>query len=854
MERLDEEDEAEAREARPTRQWIRQRLYRIFPRYPRVVDQLLGETGWALSSWVVLIGVGLAAVHYGQPDSTFVDALRHAGLVLVGLAAAWWVVLGTLDIASAVLWHGIFCLDLWRGRRANKARAKSDPDPFTGGRWRTFVIVINRHFLHAWALLAWTVLLVLMISNPYLIVLALGSLVLLGPTAASWAGLCIARFCEVDGRYVVHADLSWLRRPAFYGATVVAVVALLTLERARSHWPLVCFSLTVVGAVAIRFSAFLLWLRNYRVQDKDEKTAARRRKFRSDLARATKVQDVVVIGLALLSPAIVPLLPVFDEQEVARASTLARVSEWADRAQCEAPLGTEPWDVQVFLVADNQFRALDGKPSMGHSPVIDRVVPVAVRPIELDLLSGATVEHFARTYQAAKAKWKNLQWAHLGDFADLGCRSEMKRLTGVVEAFGGGFLGMAPGNHDSYFTGNFAWHPDWAEEGACPGGGPQTRLGDDGTNDHLETLLMAQQKGARPLASGALAQTDSTKHDFFGRVVSLGSVALDNHAEPVVAAFLDTSDYSDWVWIGAAGVTGAISDEQRAWVLEHLPKDALVILFQHHPYEALSDGSKERYTDMVNALGHRLVAIVSAHTHTSQRRSPKIAERRIPQFVVGSTTDPPQEAALLRVRGLGDSYELDFRTVPAVTRKGLDCGLRLTDETPPAVASKPAASQRGRGPVAIDEDACSARLKTLEVECGNLFKPPGPPKAGFRTIAEQREDQEQRAQRVLQCFESRRQKQVADRPLSSLENPYALLGFNCGKDAECKQRSEDGDLQTDLVCLSWAASVLQGHKHAGWTLHLGAKLGLQPLATYAAWASTEKVKWKASTTAVASRP
>ncbi|HEU5076395.1 MAG TPA: hypothetical protein VFU02_19520, partial [Polyangiaceae bacterium] len=850
LERDDAESGTDSAEGGPMRRWIQKRLHRVFPRYPRVVNELIGETGWALSSWAVLLAAGLVAVYFADPDSSFVDALRHAGLVIVGLAAAWWLVLGTLDIVSALLWYGLFYLDERRGKHAD-ARAENAPDPFTGGWLRKLVIVINRHFLHAWALLAWTVLLVLTLSNPYLIVLALGSLVLLGPTVASWAGLCIAKFSDVDGSYVVRADVAWLRRPAFYLATVVAVFLLLTLEGAYTHWPLVYFSLAVVAAVGIRFSTFLSWLRNYRAQDKDPETALRRRKFRSDLARATKVQDVVVVALALLSPAVFPLLPVFDEQEVARASTLTRVAEWADRTNCEAPLGTESWDVQVFLVADNQFRALDGKPSMGHSPVIDRVVPVAVRPIELDLLSGATLDHFARTYKAARAKWKNLTWAHLGDFSDLGCRSEMARLAGVVESFGGGFLGMAPGNHDSYFTGNFAWHPDWSEAGACPGGGRQGRLGENGTNDHLEKLLIAR-RGA--LVSEALAQTDAAKHEFFGRVVPLGSVELDQRKEPVVAAFLDTSDYSDWVWIGAAGVTGAISDEQQQWVLEHLPKNALVMLFQHHPYEALSDGSKARYSKLVSALGRRLVAIVSAHTHTSQRRSPEIAGRKVPQFVVGSTTDPPQEAALLRIRAIQGGYEVDFRTVPAVTRKGLDCGLRLAEESPPSLASASAGSQRGRGPVAIDESACAERLKTLEAECGDLFKTPQRQSGGFRTIAEQRDDQERRAQRVLQCFEKRRHKQVKDKPLSSLDNPYALLGFNCGDDAECKQRGEDGDLQTDLVCLSWAASVLQGHKHSGWTLHLGAKLGLQPLATYAAWASTEKVKWNQSTTTLAAKP
>jgi len=819
--------------------WIEKWVHRRFPKYPDVVDALLQDTWSALFPWVVLTGLGVVGVIWWDPDSTFVDALRHAGLVIVGLAAAWWPVLGFIDIVAAGCWLALFYWDHRQGKKRNQASGESSPDPFTGGALRKWVIVINRHLLHAWAVLAGTVLLLLRLESPWAIVLSIGSMVLLGPMFASWVGLYIAKRCGVAGKDVSHADVSWLRRPVFYAATGLAVALLLLLEGACSYGALVCFSVTILVAASLRAWTFVLWLGNYRAQDRDPDTAARRRKFRSDLARTTKTQDVLVLAVALLAPAAFPLLPVFGEQKVARQATVVRVSEWVNRQACEKPLDDQQqWPVQVFLVADNQFRALDGKPSMGHSPVIDRLVPVAVRPVELDLLSGATLDHFARTYQIARKKWPDLKWAHLGDFADLGCRSEMDRLKGVVETFGNGFLGMAPGNHDSYFTGNFAWHPDWSKERACPGG-PQQRSGAAGTNARIEQL--------RPQLGPGEFQTSTASDKFFARVAPMGNLAGN---KPVVAAFLDTSDYSNWLWIGAAGVTGAISRKQVDWVSAHVPKNALVILFQHHPYEALSYRSHSRYRALVQGFGSRLVAIVSAHTHTSQLRKPMFDDRVVPQFVVGSTTDAPQEAALLRLRSTGTGYEVDFRTIPAVARRGLDCGLRLADETPdPNLASGPAASARPPPPLTIDEDACRDRLKALEQEqnCKALFHPddskyPDPADLTFHSIAEQRTYQEGRARALLQCFQPWHAREVKERPLED-SNPYAFLGFNCNGDAACERLRDDKkeinrSRRTDLVCLSWAASVLQAHKHSGWTLYASTRLGWDPLATYAAWSRT----------------
>src|SRR5207253_3225563 len=72
-----------------------------------------------------------------------------------------------------------------------------------------------------------------------------------------------------------------------------------------------------------------------------------------------------------------------------------------------------PGNVSLFLVADSQFHELRGERSGGHLELVDDIVPVATRPIELDLLSEATLIHFARVYEALKRAHPDMRWAHL---------------------------------------------------------------------------------------------------------------------------------------------------------------------------------------------------------------------------------------------------------------------------------------------------------------------------------------------------------------------------------------------------------------------------------------------------------
>src|SRR5262249_18523706 len=131
-----------------------------------------------------------------------------------------------------------------------------------------------------------------------------------------------------------------------------------------------------------------------------------------------------------------------------------------------APMQT---DIALYLMADTQLHELRGLRSAGHLDIVDRLVSVAVRPVELDLLSGVTFEHFVDLYKRMQNERNDLRWAHLGDFADLGCRGEVGRFQKLLAPMPRKLLaGASIGNHDGTFVGNFAWHPDW--DSACPSG------------------------------------------------------------------------------------------------------------------------------------------------------------------------------------------------------------------------------------------------------------------------------------------------------------------------------------------------------------------------------------------------
>lgn len=468
--------------------------------------------------------------------------------------------------------------------------------------------------------------------------------------------------------------------------------------------------------------------------------------------------------------------------------------------------------VSLFVVADSQLHEIGGARIGTHLDLVNTVVPVSVRPIELDLLSGATLAHFGKIYADLRRQRPNMLWAHLGDSADLGCKSEMIRAQRLLREFGGGKPGLlaalVPGNHDSTFIGNFTWHPDWSTTGVCRSG----ILWKNEANGMLRTVADELRIKQPPSEAIALEHWSSAwdHRAALAWVTRLGVL----QGKSVVGVFLDSSDYTG-LGLGIDGVQGSISRAQATEVMSRLdgePSDAWVLLFMHHPYGELSEVGIHQITAITKHIGvGRLLGLVSAHTHFAARRIHTIDGDEIPELVVGSTIDPPQEAALLEItnRG-GPKPTIQIRTIPAVRRRGQTC-----------VPESPAE---------ITGEACAAIFKTLaneqEPSCKALFEEANVPTAGahFASPDQLAAAQRKSATSLLKCvFRGRSGVSVPENPLFD-EWVYPLL------DAMAREPARE----PELVCLSWAASVLQGHKQNGWRYNHALAMSLEQAATFGA--------------------
>lgn len=827
----------------------------------RLVADLWSRTRWAAATFLVIAAGGCLAVRAVPLTIDYLQAARHSVMVSVAVAAAWRLMI-LLDVALAALWLVLYARDRWQHVDAdNTSHDRIGILPTAATFLSSLVVQGNRHSENIWSFLTSMVLALFSTSSLYGCVLILCGLFFLIPVAASWLGLVLARQAQgrEDFEAVTTADLLWLRRPVFLLATLVALAILLPFGGAWYHPPILWMAIFVATATILRLLQWIAWFCQWSnviegrfmramlwiaglfclspvpaaEEDRAEISKSRGRLLRAfGVMRARKntkslqegnlwhraviekngaLQEIIVLagfaGIVILGP----LAPVFSEADTQELGMAQRVGHWRELSAEQAlPYEPGPWDAALFLVADNQFRALDGSPSMGHSSLIDRLVPVAVRPVELDLLSGAMLDHFARVFNQAKgtAQFHDLRWAHLGDFSDLACRSEMNRIDGVVRSFGQASLaGFAPGNHDSFFTGNFAWHPDWSRSVSCPGdalnGGPQRRGGPAGTN--------ARMKGLE--AQSAVAISDPVADRFLASIVKL---SVDGARAPIYGLFLDTVDYDTSFWLGAAGAVGTISWQQVRWVVEQLhklPASARVVILQHHPYESLAEVSRWLYgkiTDAVEELGgNRVLAIVSAHTHHSERRWVPLRNRSgryfmASEFIVGSTTDPPPEAAVLLLKPTASgAYHLTFSTLPAVVRS-LEQPFLLP------------------GLDTIQAPTCLKHMESMREHCPALFQSP--------MAASDDEQRALRAKAVVDCIHA-----MPDPGKDVLRRPdiHERIAETCSR--------VGGECPEQLVCLAWAASVFQGHKHDGWTLGAALDLAFQELATYGVWSEKAEV-------------
>jgi hypothetical protein len=432
--------------------------------------------------------------------------------------------------------------------------------------------------------------------------------------------------------------------------------------------------------------------------------------------------------------------------------------------------------IRLFVLADSQLHELSGVRAGVHLDMVHGIVPVAVRPVELDLLSVFTVARFERARRdLERAYGQPLPWVHLGDFGDLGCESEIERMTAIGAAMAPP-LAIVPGNHDNAFCGNFAWHPSW--DPAC---GTRPRA----TKAWADETLHAWSRSSEPMSD--------LGSPYMPAAVPLGRVG----GKEVLGVFVDTSDFT-MPSLGVAGIQGEISRAQEVWIdraLDGHPQ-ARVVFFLHHPVAELSALSRWRMGRIVDHAQGRVVGLVSAHTHLAALRWTEAGARHVPELVVGSTIDPPQEAALLEI-GENEAGRVAMRltTLPAVARNGETC--------------------REIGARAVVEAAtCDGVWRDVQARCPWLTAVQ-PSRVHPRTPDGVKAEQQARAVALLRCLP-----ELGLPAFSTSPAPLDDEGLTPAIDAAARRLldpaappSAADDLDR-LACLSWAGAVLQGRSTA----------------------------------------
>jgi hypothetical protein len=604
----------------------------------------------------------LSQIGYGLP---------FGALIAVWFGTVWALPIGALNLVLATIW-------LVPYRPAHESV-------------HHWIVFLNRQAGHLAFFLTWSIIAVAWKPSLYVQLPLVAFVLLLG----EWVVDTVARLLIPGAASASRADFLWIRRPIFYYGTIVGGGVLVALAPSQLNRVLPLF--VAIGAgTSVRF----LKLLTRKIEERSDRFAddGQRQRFRRVHAERFAYRHDKWVPLCLVFGLVI--VTIRGSFGGASSPSCPTPPPMTCQREPGGPVGQPA--LGMFIVSDTQLHELRGPRYDGQVDLMGAFVPVAVRPVELDTLSAATLLHFRDLYRDIHAKWAGaspVTWVHLGDFADSGCVGEVQRFQSLFEAFQavGPFAGIAPGNHDSAFTGNFGWHPDW--DVACPSG----HL-DKLTSDAQLREMLAGAAGGNvrmiPLQASAWRRRLQGAQSALATLTPLGLAPDRQGPRGVIAVFLDTSDrlLSDPL---IAGNTGTVSDVQVAEVEQQIDlmrkslggsyqtRPAYIVLF-HHPLKELSPEGRKNVRQLGADLdgggqpgGERhLLAFISAHTHLSEGRLASIGSRSVRELVVGSTIDAPQEAALLTIgQDAQGDLALRLQTIQSVDRAGASCGSLSTGPT-----------------------------------------------------------------------------------------------------------------------------------------------------------------------------
>jgi hypothetical protein len=782
-------------------------------------------------------------------------ALHYGLLAAVAIVTSFWKLILGFNLVVAGTWVAL-------------ARVVRDEASARGEGWRTSDVVTwaNRQVEHVEVLAVWVAVALasshaLGCQLPFLAaVLALGAPII------NW--LARTRLFGGDKAAESREALIIERRAVIYVATLLGLLSL-ALQAWRQLWTIVPLLAAVLPGVALRF------VRHFRRRRLDHDQRGYRLQKANLQLKAGRftgwIGPVLVAGFFGAAAGVSH----WERGNLAREANADRDGRPPPIDACGLePGGPAKPTLAMLILADTQIHELGGSPFPGQMEVADTLVPVARRPVELDMLSTAAIVRFQTVYEELAKQRQNAGlapplWAHLGDFADLSCTGEMKRMLELLEKYGADehgkerrlLAGFAPGNHDSAFTGNFAWSPFWDQ--ACS----TKPMGKEDSDDQLGAFLTPGPNQSRLVPAAITKPVDGWwAPEAIGNarlarytVSPLGVVAHEPGAAEidhgVIGIFLDTSDRNVRDF-GVAGLYGTFSERQEKAILEAVQQlasgggapgatgpwaEPWFVLFGHIPYDELTPGSRATLDDLIQKLDGRhdgckpdeaschrarVLALLTAHTHVAGSHRHCVGRRLVREIVVGSVIDPPEQAAVMEIgrdaRGRGS---LRVTTLPSVARPGMTCpGGAMVDagvchRTMAELAAAPecqelvAGAASGAEPGA-DCESLERPLTTDEQVAGIVHG------AGPQDLDDLEVDQNKRARALLHCA---CRPVPATSPSVKAELPKGCPGPEPPLEKEAYAKTiealaRDPRRQEEMTCLAWAASAVQRHKAAGMTM------------------------------------
>jgi len=791
-------------------------LGRVFPwpvRLLLVLDAVL------VALWGATTGLGdeLAA------------ALQYGALVSVSVGASnWWILLAVNGVL-AVLWLLL-------------GRTPPAPDSFWGP-FTNVVVFLNRQAGHIeLQIVWWTVALALTQDLRWQLPLLAVVLLLWEPLVNSIGSLRPFRDPARKDERPRKSDgtLYWARRPVIYAVTLLGQIAV-ALSAPRQVHKLVPVMLAVALPDAIRF--LLHRLRTHATLRDDDTAKQRRIDIRTIQRRVGRRADFW-LGSGLVTAWMLAAVLLSWETRRAWAKPAAQVVAGASvlREICDPAAAQPPTELSVFLVSDSHWHQLGGERFPGQRNFADALVPVARRPVELDILSVGSLLRFASVGRSLAQQERDagriLHWAHLGDFADLGCCDEFDRANQTLTQHLSteGFIGVAPGNHDKTFTGNFFWSPFWDQ--ACQLQRPREATGkrtcwgrlekaraDRGLMNYWRGAVEANGGSMQPVPGNELYSWLTDRGSALATVSPLGVVHHQDQPHGLLALFIDTGDERGRDY-GIAGDFGTLSEaqvdqllrltktvaKQKGGLFETAP---LYLIFGHSPVRTLTSKAKEQLGRLVHRLddgqGPRVVAYLAGHTHKKSAAAECLAGRRVPEVVIGSTLDPPQEASIVRLGpDASGALTMRVRALSLVDVQSRSCGQEPTiaaDECKTLLASwkrdRPCCADlfgRSDGSSGPDCQKFEKVVSTLDRLKMAVETSAAPDEDEILT------DQKRRARSLFACLAPQPDCAVAE-DLASLDDE-AYTNF-------LKRVAATPEGEKALACLAWAASDMQAHKADG---------------------------------------